>query len=345
MKILLYVLDMFVNIDPYTKFIRFWLITMFLLVIIIIAIGGLTRLTDSGLSITEWELFKGILPPLNIEKWNFYFNEYKKIPEYQSINLNMSIDEFKIIYYWEYVHRLIARLIGLFAILPLIYIYLKYKNKIIKDLKYISIFLLICFQGFIGWFMVKSGLIDNTDVSHYRLALHLVIALIILSITFWFILQNFDIKKFTNKINNKFLFIFFILILFQILLGVFLAGLNGGLLYNSWPDMNGNFLPNDISKNDLYNTEILDNPSVIQFYHRMSAYMIIIFLIILNFSSYKNKIEFKPILILNFAIFFQIIIGIITLITGVKIYYASLHQLGSVFVLISYLNIYYKNTN
>ena len=336
---------MFVNIDPYTKFIRFWLITMFLLVIIIIAIGGLTRLTDSGLSITEWELFKGILPPLNIEKWNFYFNEYKKIPEYQSINLNMSIDEFKVIYYWEYVHRLIARLIGLFAILPLIYIYFKFKNKMIKDLKYISIFLLICFQGFIGWFMVKSGLINNTDVSHYRLALHLIIALIILSITFWFILQNFDIKKFTNKINNKFLLIFFILILFQIILGVFLAGLNGGLLYNSWPDMNGNFLPNDISKNDLYNTEILDNPSVIQFYHRMSAYMIIIFLIILNLSSYKNKIELKPILIFNLAIFFQIIIGIITLITGVKIYYASLHQLGSVFVLISYLNIYYKNTN
>ena len=276
---------MFVNIDPYTKFIRFWLITMFLLVIIIIAIGGLTRLTDSGLSITEWELFKGILPPLNIEKWNFYFNEYKKIPEYQSINLNMSIDEFKVIYYWEYVHRLIARLIGLFAILPLIYIYFKFKNKMIKDLKYISIFLLICFQGFIGWFMVKSGLINNTDVSHYRLALHLIIALIILSITFWFILQNFDIKKFTNKINNKFLLIFFILILFQIILGVFLAGLNGGLLYNSWPDMNGDFLPNDISKNDLYNTEILDNPSVIQFYHRMSAYMIIIFLIILNLIS------------------------------------------------------------
>jgi len=336
---------MFVNIDPYTKFIRFWLITMFLLVIIIITIGGLTRLTDSGLSITEWELFKGILPPLNIEKWNFYFNEYKKIPEYQSINLNMSIDEFKVIYYWEYAHRLIARLIGLFAILPLIYIYLRYKDKLIKDLKYISIFLLICFQGFIGWFMVKSGLINNTDVSHYRLALHLIIALIILSITFWFILQNFDIKKFTNKINNKFLLIFFILILFQIILGVFLAGLNGGLLYNSWPDMNGNFLPNDINKNDLYNTEILDNPSVIQFYHRMSAYMIVIFLIILNLNSYKNKIELKPILIFNLTIIFQIILGIITLITGVKIYYASLHQLGSVFVLISYLNIYYKNTN
>ncbi len=336
---------MFVNIDPYTKFIRFWLIIMFLLVIIIITIGGLTRLTDSGLSITEWELFKGILPPLSLEKWNFYFNEYKKIPEYKSINFNMNIDEFKIIYYWEYAHRLIARLIGLFSILPLIYVYIQYHDKIIKDLRYLSIFTLICFQGFIGWFMVKSGLINNTDVSHYRLALHLSIALIILSITFWFILQNFDIKKFTKKINNKFLLIFFLLILIQIILGAFLAGLNGGLLYNSWPDMNGNFLPNDISRNDLYNTEIFDNPSVIQFYHRLSAYVLIIFLILLNINSYKKKIEFKPILILNFAIFFQIILGIITLLTGVKIYYASLHQLGSVFVLISFLNIFYKNIN
>ena len=336
---------MFVNIDPYTKFIRFWLIIMFLLVIIIIAVGGLTRLTDSGLSITEWELFKGILPPLSNEKWNFYFDEYKKIPEYKSINFNMSIDEFKVIYYWEYIHRLIARLIGLFAILPLIYIYFKYKDKIIKDLKYTSIFILICFQGFIGWFMVKSGLINNTDVSHYRLALHLSIALVILSITFWFILQNFDIQKFTNKINNKFLLLFFIIILFQIILGVFLAGLNGGLLYNSWPDMNGNFLPSDITKKDLYNDEIFDNPSVIQFYHRLSAYVLIIFLIILNLKSYKYRIEAKPILIFNLAILFQIILGIITLITGVKIFYASLHQLGSVFVLISYLNIYYKNTN
>ena len=102
---------MFVNIDPYNKLIRLWLICMFLLVIIIIAVGGLTRLTDSGLSITEWELFKGILPPLNIEKWNFYFNEYKKIPEFKSINFNMSIEEFKLIYYWEYGHRLLARMI------------------------------------------------------------------------------------------------------------------------------------------------------------------------------------------------------------------------------------------
>ena len=336
---------MFVNIDPYNRLIQLWLISIFLLVIIIIIVGGLTRLTDSGLSITEWELFKGILPPLNIEKWNFYFNEYKKIPEYKSINYNMSIDEFKVIYYWEYAHRLIARLIGLFSIIPLIYIYFKYKKRLLKDLKYLSIFTLIGFQGFLGWFMVKSGLINNTDVSHYRLALHLCMALIVLAMIFWFILDKFKIQKFTNKFNNKFLLFFLFLILIQIILGVFLAGLNGGLLYNTWPDMNGNFFPSDINKTDLYNFQIFYNPSVIQFYHRISAYLLIFVLLILNFLFYKNKIELRPILILNLAIFFQVILGIVTLITGVKIYYASLHQLGSVFVLISFINIFYKNTN
>ena len=242
---------MFVNIDPYNRLIQLWLISIFLLVIIIIIVGGLTRLTDSGLSITEWELFKGILPPLNIEKWNFYFNEYKKIPEYKSINYNMSIDEFKVIYYWEYAHRLIARLIGLFSIIPLIYIYFKYKKRLLKDLKYLSIFTLIGFQGFLGWFMVKSGLINNTDVSHYRLALHLCMALIVLAMIFWFILDKFKIQKFTNKFSNKFLLFFLFLILIQIILGVFLAGLNGGLLYNTWPDMNGNFFPSDINITDL----------------------------------------------------------------------------------------------
>ncbi|PDH21102.1 MAG: heme A synthase [Pelagibacterales bacterium MED-G42] len=336
---------MFVNIDHYNKMIRLWLISMFFMIIIIITVGGLTRLTDSGLSITQWELFKGILPPLNIDQWNFYFNEYKKIPEYQSINFNMNINDFKVIYYWEYAHRLIARLIGLFAILPLVFIYLKHKGKLIKDLKYLSIFGLVCFQGFIGWFMVKSGLINNTDVSHYRLALHLSVALVVLSITFWFILENFNIKKFLKKIDNKFLFTFLFLIVVQIILGALLAGLNGGLLFNTWPSMDGNLLPSDINKFDLYNSQILNNPSVIQFYHRLSAYLLIIFLIILNIVCYLKRIEFWSITILNFAILFQIILGIITLLTGVKIYYASLHQLGSVFVLISFLNIYYRNTN
>jgi cytochrome c oxidase assembly protein subunit 15 len=330
--------------DPFKRFVEIWLYSMFILVFLIVAVGGLTRLTDSGLSITEWELFKGILPPLTDSKWLFYFDEYKKIPEYVEINYNMTLSEFKVIYYWEYGHRILARLIGLFSIIPMIYLFFKFKKERKNIFKYSVIFILICVQGFVGWFMVSSGLIENTDVSHYRLALHLSLALTILSIIFWFIMETIKISPFKKKFNNSFLNFFFILIILQIVLGAFLAGMDGGLIYNSWPDMNGNFLPNDINNIDLFLFSSLDNPSVVQFYHRFTAYLLFISLLFLNYYTYRTKIDFKPVLILNIAIFVQIVLGIITLITGVKITYASLHQLGSVFVLTSFLYIKYKNT-
>jgi cytochrome c oxidase assembly protein subunit 15 len=335
---------MIVNMDPFKRFIEIWLYSMFILVFLIVAVGGLTRLTDSGLSITEWELFKGILPPLTDSKWLFYFDEYKKIPEYVEINYNMTLSEFKVIYYWEYGHRILARLIGLFSIIPMIYLFFKFKKERKNIFKYSVIFILICVQGFVGWFMVSSGLIENTDVSHYRLTLHLSLALTILSIIFWFIMETIKISPFKKKFNNSFLNFFFILIILQIVLGAFLAGMDGGLIYNSWPDMNGNFLPNDISNIDLFLYSSLDNPSVVQFYHRFTAYLLFISLLFLNYYTYRTKIDFKPVLILNIAIFVQIVLGIVTLITGVKITYASLHQLGSVFVLTSFLYIKYKNT-
>jgi cytochrome c oxidase assembly protein subunit 15 len=334
---------MIVNMDPFKRFVEIWLYSMFILVFLIVAVGGLTRLTDSGLSITEWELFKGILPPLTDAKWLFYFDEYKKIPEYIEINYNMTLSEFKVIYYWEYAHRILARLIGLFSIIPMIYLFFKFKKERKNIFKYSLIFILICVQGFVGWYMVSSGLIENTDVSHYRLALHLSLALTILSIIFWFIMETIKISPFKIKFNNSFLNLFFILIILQIVLGAFLAGMDGGLIYNSWPDMNGNFLPNDINNIDLFLYSSLDNPSVVQFYHRFTAYLLFISLLFLNFYTYRAKIDFKPVLILNIAIFVQIILGIVTLITGVKITYASLHQLGSIFVLTSFLYIKYKN--
>ena len=335
---------MIVNMDPFKRFVEIWLYSMFILVFLIVAVGGLTRLTDSGLSITEWELFKGILPPLTDSKWLFYFDQYKKIPEYVEINYNMTLSEFKVIYYWEYGHRILARLIGLFSIIPMIYLFFKFKKERKNIFKYSVIFILICVQGFVGWFMVSSGLIENTDVSHYRLALHLSLALTILSIIFWFIMETIKISPFKKKFNNSFLNFFFILIILQIVLGAFLAGMDGGLIYNSWPDMNGNFLPNDINNIDLFLYSSLDNPSVVQFYHRFTAYLLFISLLFLNYYTYRTKIDFKPVLILNIAIFVQIVLGIVTLITGVKITYASLHQLGSVFVLTSFLYIKYKNT-
>jgi len=336
---------MFVNSDNYIKYLKLWLITLFSLIVLMVAVGGLTRLTDSGLSITAWELFTGILPPLNITEWNFYFSEYKKIPEYLNINYGMSLDEFKVIFYWEYAHRLLARFVGLFTLVPLLFFSLYFKNTQNYSNKYYWIFFLVCLQGFIGWYMVSSGLIENNDVSHFRLSIHLSLALFILCLVFWYILDINQIKKFHKKISNLFLLFILKLIVLQIVLGAFLSGLDGGLIYNSWPDMNGSFFPNDVSYKDLINTQLLSNPSIVQFLHRLIAYLLLFFIIILNFIYFKQKFNFKYMLFFDLAILIQIFLGIVTLISGVEIKYASLHQLGSILVLSSYLLILYKNSN
>jgi heme a synthase len=336
---------MFVNSDNYIKYLKLWLITLFSLIILMVAVGGLTRLTDSGLSITAWELFSGILPPMNINEWNFYFTEYKKIPEYKNINYGMSLDEFKVIFYWEYAHRLLARFVGLFTLMPLLFFSLYFKNISHYSNKYYWIFFLVCLQGFIGWYMVSSGLIENNDVSHFRLSIHLSLALFILCLIFWYILDIYKIRKFQNKIPNLFLLFILKLIVLQIVLGAFLSGLDGGLIYNSWPDMNGSFFPNDVSYDDLINTQLFNNPSIVQFLHRLIAYLLLFFIIIFNFIYFKKKYDFKYVLFFNISILIQIFLGIVTLISGVEIRYASLHQLGSILVLSSYFLILYKNSN
>ena len=335
---------MFVNSDNYIKYLKLWLITLFSLIVLMVAVGGLTRLTDSGLSITAWELFTGILPPINIIEWNFYFSEYKKIPEYQNINYGMSLEEFKVIFYWEYAHRLLARFVGLFTLVPLLFFSLYFKTTSYYSNKYYWLFFLVCLQGFIGWYMVSSGLIENNDVSHFRLSIHLSLALFILCLIFWYILDIYKIERFDKKISNLLLLFILKLIVVQIILGAFLSGLDGGLIYNSWPDMNGSFLPNDVGYNDLINTQLLNNPSIIQFLHRVIAYFLLFLIIILNFLIIKNNHGTKNIILFDLAILIQIFLGIVTLLSGVEIKYASLHQLGSIFVLTSYLVILYKNS-
>ena len=334
---------MFVNRDNYIKYLKLWLITLFLLIVSMVAVGGLTRLTDSGLSITAWELFTGILPPLNINEWDNYFAEYKKIPEYKNINFGMTLSEFKTIFYWEYAHRLLARIVGLFSLLPLIFFSLIFKNHKFYSNKYYIIFLLVCLQGFIGWYMVRSGLIENNDVSHFRLSIHLSLALFLLCLIFWFLLDLFNIKKFKINISNLLIFSILFLIVLQIILGSFLSGLDGSLIYNSWPDMNGFFFPNDVNIKDYLSSELFYNPSIIQFLHRITAYILLFFIIILNYKIIKNKFNILNILLFDIAVLLQIFLGIITLTSGADIKYASLHQLGSIFVLSSYILILYKN--
>ena len=320
-----------------------WLLTIYVLISLAVFVGGLTRLTESGLSITVWEVFKGIFPPLNIDAWNAYFDQYKQIPEYKVLNLEMTLSEFKTIYYWEYTHRLIARLIGLVCLMPLIYFTFIYKDffKVFK--KYYLLFFLIILQGIIGWYMVKSGLGKNLDVSHFMLSIHLLLALIILSLSFWFFLELSNIKQYSSQIPKKLINLILIFVVIQIILGAFLAGLNGGLIFNTWPDMNGSFFPNDNVFNDYISLSLFNNPSIIQFFHRTTAFILVIFVILLNIYFYIFKLNPTEILIFDLSLFIQILLGIVTLLSSVEIKYASLHQIGSIFVLSSFLFIYFKN--
>ena len=322
-----------------------WLFASIVLVFSIIIVGGLTRLTNSGLSITEWELFKGILPPLNDNSWDIYFNLYKEIPQYKLLNFDMTLKEFKIIFYWEYFHRILGRVIGLFFLIPLIYFY--FSKKINKQYIFscFIIMILILAQGFIGWYMVQSGLINLTSVSHYRLALHLGLAIIIICSIYWIFLNAKnetlnDFFIFTKK-NFKYLFLIFVIFL-QILLGALVSGLDAGKLYQTWPLMGNSFVPNDLNFN-FENFIDLNNHSLVQFYHRNLAYLISVYILILAIDIYrkKNFKLYRSINLLFLVLLLQIFLGIITLISGLNIFLASAHQISSVLLIFSAVNLYY----
>ncbi len=321
-----------------------WLIAMFIIISIMIVVGGLTRLTDSGLSITEWQLFSGLLPPLNQNDWILYFNLYKEIPEFKLQNFNMTLQEFKVIFWWEWAHRFLGRLIGLCYLIPLIYF--SFKVKISKILDLYFIFFLICFQGFIGWYMVSSGLVDRVDVSHFRLSIHLLIAFLILSLIFWNYLKFQNYKYISDGINSIIPFIFLVLILTQIVIGAFVSGMDAGKIYNSWPLMGGTYFPNDNKIENLFKLSAFSDPSLVQFIHRNLAYVIGFFYVLIFFKVYKNKINklYRSVNILGFFIILQIILGIFTIILGAQIYIAAVHQVSSIFLVTSSIYFFFINT-
>jgi len=320
------------------------------MIILIILVGGLTRLTDSGLSITTWELFVGSLPPLTTEKWSEYFNLYKTIPEFKEQNFDMTLGEFKVIFWWEWAHRQLGRLIGLTVLIPMIYFTFKNGFWILK--KYGIIFFLVCLQGFIGWYMVSSGLVDRVDVSHYRLSIHLFTAFIILSIVFWKFLQLTNLKKNQTSIRIYLIKSFIFLVFLQLIIGAFVSGMDAGKIYNSWPMMGSSFFPDDSNYSEFLSLKVFDNPSIVQFLHRFLAYLIVlvyIYLLILAFRE-KNKVLFKPVLIIGIILLFQVALGILTILSGVKIVYASLHQINSIFIILTtlyflYISKYKEATN
>ena len=325
----------------------YWLMTSFFLVLIMVIVGGLTRLTDSGLSITQWELFKGVLPPLSNDQWDSYFSRYKEIPQYKLLNEGMSLKQFKIIFYWEYIHRILGRLIGLFFLIPLLFF--SFKKSLAK--KHLSVCYLISFlivvQGIIGWYMVQSGLVNNITVSHFRLSLHLSLAFIIISLIFWILLNvknktniNFFIHK--KEYYISYLLIFFIFL--QIIIGAFVSGLDAGKIYQTWPLMNHSYFPTDVIIYSLKDLFDFNNHSLVQFYHRNLAYFITIYIIIIGISLFIKKLKYiyKSFLIVIFFLILQILLGVITLTSGLHIYLASLHQICSLLLVLSVINLHYN---
>ena len=337
-------------IKSYKNLVLYWLLTLIFLLITMIVVGGLTRLTDSGLSITKWELFRGVFWPKNFEEWEFYFSQYKEIPQFKLINPNMSLAEFKVIYFWEWFHRILGRTIGLFFLIPFIYFVIK--NSLTKEYKFnfLIIFILICSQGVLGWYMVESGLVDLVSVSHYRLSSHLFVAFVILSSLIW-ILFNFITSKnkkfFMNKSSFFSIKIFLFLIFFQIIFGAFVSGLDAGRLYQTWPLMNESFFPNDVVINKFSDFLNLNNQSLVQFFHRTIAYIIFFLIILIGFEIFKKKPRrlLKPYFLVLFFVFLQIILGIYTLTSNLNIYVASLHQISSIFLTILSLNLYHRSIN
>jgi len=325
------------------NYISFWLGSMFWIISIMIVVGGLTRLTDSGLSITQWQLFSGFLPPFNEIQWQNYFDLYKKIPEFQLQNYLMTLKEFKVIFWWEWIHRFLGRLIGLSFLIPLIFFSVKVGFKNLKNLYFI--FFLICFQGFIGWYMVSSGLIDRVDVSHFRLSVHLLVAFLILSLIFWNYLKIKNIYFSKKKINLLIPYLFLLLIFLQITVGAFVSGMDAGKIYNSWPLMGSGYFPNDNEFINLLSLSAFSNPSLVQFIHRNLAYFILVFYLLMLIKIYRDKISnfFNIIKIIGFILIIQIFLGIFTLLNGAQIFLASMHQISSIFLVSSAVYLLYLN--
>ncbi len=321
-----------------------WLIFMFWMISIMIIVGGLTRLTDSGLSITKWQLFSGIIPPFNEKEWIFYFNLYKEIPEYKLQNYSMTLGEFKVIFWWEWIHRFLGRLIGIFFLLPLIYF--SFKVKISKILNLYMIFFLICFQGFIGWYMVSSGLVDRVDVSHYRLSVHLLVAFLILSLIFWNYLTLKNIYISQNNLNYFLPLLFLFFIFCQISIGAFVSGMDAGKIYNSWPLMGSSYFPDDNRIDSLFSLSAFNDPSLVQFIHRNLAYFILFFYVYILIKVFKKKIKnlYFSTIVIGFLLVLQIVLGIFTLIYGAQIILASMHQISSIFLVSSCIYFLYLNS-
>lgn len=319
-----------------------WLLSGCILLFIMVMVGGITRLTNSGLSMTDWHLVTDTFPPTSEQAWNEAFEEYKKFPEYQKINIHndFTLDDYKFIYFWEWFHRFIGRIIGVVFIIPFVYFLVKKKLDTSTIKKCIILLFMGGFQGFLGWFMVKSGLIDNPDVSHYRLALHLTFAFITFAYTLWVALDLIYPDKIEVILPlRKLARIAMVVLIIQIIYGGFVAGLNAGLIHNHWPLMSEGKVIHEtvwIEQPTLLQN-LTEGKSGVQFIHRTLAYVVVGLMIFLFVRSKKyslSTLQSKSVKTLVLFVFIQFILGIFTLLFHVPLWLGLAHQLMA-FLLLS----------
>lgn len=324
--------------------VQIWLLIGIAMVFFMVAIGGITRLTESGLSITEWNVVMGSIPPLNDDDWNEEFKKYQQSPEFLKKNIDFTVNDFKKIYWWEWIHRQWGRIIGLVFFIPfLIFLSKKYfKPAGIKRL--LVIFVLGGIQGFIGWYMVKSGLVNEPRVSHYRLALHLFTALLTISLIWWFFLDvqtqyKPHLKSKPVKGHKNLFILYFILLVIQIIYGAFVAGLDAGQLYNTWPKMGDTWVAPGVFQGDFINSlHSPDHLATIQFIHRTMAIVVFLIVVFLWFSGRKggklNASQKKGLNGMLLMVCVQFTLGVFTILNHVPISLGLLHQLGAVLLLL-----------
>ncbi|MEF8721388.1 MAG: COX15/CtaA family protein [Candidatus Accumulibacter delftensis] len=318
-----------------------WLFICSAMVFAILVVGGVTRLTHSGLSIVEWKPIVGIVPPLNQAEWDETFEKYKKTPEYHKVNHQMGLEEFKGIFFWEYWHRVLGRLIGVVFLLP--FLYFCWRRKIDPPLmpKLLGIFVLGGLQGAMGWYMVKSGLVDDPRVSHYRLTAHLSLAFLIFVAMMWLALglRSERVRVTTDatlKGLQRFAFWLAILVGYMVVSGGLVAGIRAGKAYNSFPLMNGHFLPPESFIIDPWYLNFFNNMALVQFDHRLGAWLLA-FLVPwlwwkIRAAALSRSARLAATLVLV-AVFLQIVLGISTLLLAVPVGLGAAHQGGAMIVL------------
>jgi len=321
------------------KYVINWLYICLIMIFIMITIGGVTRLTQSGLSMVDWKLLMGIIPPLSEQQWLDSFNQYKQYPEYQKINQfsTMNLNDYKFIFFWEYFHRMFGRIIGLSMIIPFIYFSSKgYLNKYISKRMIFSI-LLVIFQGLLGWYMVKSGLVNVPHVSHFRLASHLLLAFFLIAYIYWIIL-SIQQKIYISNESQIYINILLFLYTLQLIYGAFIAGTKAGLLWNTYPLIEGKIIPNGLlAMNPIY-LNFLNNMKTFQFIHRWIALILLVYSIYIYYKFHKESFN-KNALLVIILFMMQFYVGVMTLVLKVPLFLGVLHQGIAVFILLSILKL------